>query len=787
MDSWGGVTTFAAPSAPARLAVGAAARPVLPTAAVQERERALDTIRSFATVRVIVWHSFGIAAITYLFAAMPAMFFVSGSLLAKSFARRGIGQVLRDRVLRLLVPLWAFGTVAWTAMVIAARHEGRSLELARIWTWVLPVGDPHGTDWEAATWLAAPLWYLRAILWLLAASPLLWWAVRRHRVTAFALPVAAVFALDLMARRGFVFEQAPRLLWQIGDFALYSCFFSAGFVHRDGGFARLRAGRWVLIGSALVVLATLWRLTQPVPLGVVNNSHPLHLLVGAAWLSYALAAQPLLARAAQHRVLGRVVRVIAQRAYTIYLWHTTVIFAALEIVDRAVYPPGLRSASLLALVTCGTLLAIVLFGWIEDLSARRRPRLWPHDPARAQPRRHVVRLSLASALAAGLVAIVPLAVLDPAPTDAATRRPPVPSRQPPLPGSTGIAPSMAFVPDDAWAALVPPEFGDAAGGAVSPDTAANVASLLQLTLEQWSATAHVPGVAALVAQDTQVLWSGAVGIDPVDRRPASATARVDAMSITKMLTAALVFQEVDGGRIALDAPVPLLGAVGVRLDARITPRLLLTHRSGLVNYRDLPTYQSDPASVSSPAVAVRLAAARPLQFAPGSAYAYSSTGYLVLGLLLEQVTGRTFDELLRDRIFAPLALTGTTHDAPRAGEPNQGSSGLVTDLADLTRLTTAVVRDHLGFGSASASTMTDFDPTTGVGAGLFAFCPCTTDAHGTVQFASIGHFGGTTIVAYVPDRGLSVAINVTDTLWVDGRPESAESLVAVLAAIASSR
>ena len=112
-------------------------------------------------------------------------------------------------------------------------------------------------------------------------------------------------------------------------------------------------------------------------------------------------------------------------------------------------------------------------------------------------------------------------------------------------------------------------------------------------------------------------------------------------------------------------------------------------------------------------------------------------------------------------------------------------SGVVTDLADLSRLTTAILRDRIGFDAASLAQMTAIDPTTGAGAGAFGFCPCTTDADGRARFASVGHFGGTTLVAYVPADGLTVVIDVTDTLWVDGRPESTGSLVAALSTIAA--
>ncbi len=93
------------------------------------RETFLDVVRAVAIIRVVAWHTFGAAAITYFVAAMPAMFFVTGSLLAKSLRRRPPKTVLVDRFRRLLVPLWAFALVAWLAMAVAARNQGADLPL----------------------------------------------------------------------------------------------------------------------------------------------------------------------------------------------------------------------------------------------------------------------------------------------------------------------------------------------------------------------------------------------------------------------------------------------------------------------------------------------------------------------------------------------------------------------------------------------------------------------------------------------------------------------------------
>ena len=132
----------------------------------------LDAVRTAAVLRVIVWHAFGAAAITYVLSAVPAMFFVTGSLLARSIDRHGAARTTVDRLRRMLVPLWAFAAVAFAVMAGADRVvHSTATQVPRdalVW-WLVPLWDPKGSVWEAG-WLSAPLWYLRALLWLVLSS-----------------------------------------------------------------------------------------------------------------------------------------------------------------------------------------------------------------------------------------------------------------------------------------------------------------------------------------------------------------------------------------------------------------------------------------------------------------------------------------------------------------------------------------------------------------------------------------------------------------------------------------
>lgn len=80
-------------------------------------------VRSLALLRVVLRHASGATALTYFVAAVPAMFFVTGSLLAKSL-RKGARAVIVDRARRILIPLWFFTLAAYATMLIAHQIDG---------------------------------------------------------------------------------------------------------------------------------------------------------------------------------------------------------------------------------------------------------------------------------------------------------------------------------------------------------------------------------------------------------------------------------------------------------------------------------------------------------------------------------------------------------------------------------------------------------------------------------------------------------------------------------------
>lgn len=143
-------------------------------------------------------------------------------------------------------------------------------------------------------------------------------------------------------------------------------------------------------------------------------------------------------------------------------------------------------------------------------------------------------------------------------------------------------------------------------------------------------------------------------------------------SVTKQLTALLVMQEVAAGRLALDRPVKAYwpGWPSIYADA-ITIRMLLQHRSGLADPAATPPgsdgvpafYRRQGRAAAPPRTATGFCAERP-RAVPGSGFHYNNCDYIVLGALLEHVTGKPFARLVDERIRRPLGLASLGLFAP---------------------------------------------------------------------------------------------------------------------------
>lgn len=131
-------------------------------------------------------------------------------------------------------------------------------------------------------------------------------------------------------------------------------------------------------------------------------------------------------------------------------------------------------------------------------------------------------------------------------------------------------------------------------------------------------------------------------------------------SVTKAFTAALVMTLVDDQLVDLDDEAGR-HMKSLDLPNSVTLRDLMGHTSGIPNFTDVSAYAEHYATSKewSPLELYGLVADLPLEFEPGSEFSYSNTNYLLLGVLIEDVTGVPYAEALRGRILDPLGLIST--------------------------------------------------------------------------------------------------------------------------------
>src|SRR6187551_3840985 len=172
----------------------------------------------------------------------------------------------------------------------------------------------------------------------------------------------------------------------------------------------------------------------------------------------------------------------------------------------------------------------------------------------------------------------------------------------------------------------------------------------------------VPGLALLVAAGGRIVFHDGFGARQLVPRmlPVFRDTLFDVASITKaVVTSVLAMREVARGRLTLELPVvELLPEFEGADRARVTIRQLLSHSSGLPAHR--PFWRQAAAAPSERRAISLLAAREPLEYEPGARAVYSDLGFIVLGWLLERISGERLDVQARNQIVAPLGLTSTT-------------------------------------------------------------------------------------------------------------------------------
>lgn len=390
------------------------------------RDMHLDVLRAVALLGMVVAHWFGIRWAPVLLTFAPITFAVSGALLAASLDRSPADPwpVLWRRVRRLLPPLGVLVAVGIPLMLVQGWAVAAEpvAEPAFSWhsmaMWLVPLSEPSSS--ASGAWWTAVLLLAPAYACLTVVSPALLWLFRRWSLRTIAVPFLAIAAS--LSGMWDPDGHGGELLLNLATFA--GCWM-LGFAYHDSRIRRTAPHRVILVASILMAVGlgyAAWRgsITAPAPADI-----PLITSVyGAGVVLLLLRLNPPLPRVPGRFRPSPALSAVNSRTMTIFLWNYPAYLISAQLLVLAPHAPGWQSSSLLArgqqigLAAVLLVLAVVLFGWVEDLCARRSLRLTPWPPssttgAERSRRPGAAVASWLGGLAAAAVAIliVPLVLL----------------------------------------------------------------------------------------------------------------------------------------------------------------------------------------------------------------------------------------------------------------------------------------------------------------------------------------------------------------------------------------
>ncbi len=309
---------------------------------------------------------------------------------------------------------------------------------------------------------------------------------------------------------------------------------------------------------------------------------------------------------------------------------------------------------------------------------------------------------------------------------------------------------------------------------------AGLAAATRAKIDALAAAGRFQG-AVLVARRGTVVYSGAKGLAHREAgTPNTLETKFRMGSMNKMFTATAVMQLVQAGRVRLDAPpgAYLTDYPNRDVAAKVTIHHLLTHTGGTGDIFG-PQFTEHRLELKTLGDYVKLYGARSLEFEPGSKWEYSNYGFLLLGVIVERVSGQSYYDYVRDHVFKPAGMTGSGSEPEEVAVPgrakgymqdkgawvlNSGTlpyrgtsaGGGYTTVGDLLRFATALT-SHTLLDAAHTALMTAGKVET-PGGGKYAYGFAETTENGVRSF---GHSGGAPgmngELRIFPDSGIVVA------------------------------
>ena len=345
-------------------------------------------------------------------------------------------------------------------------------------------------------------------------------------------------------------------------------------------------------------------------------------------------------------------------------------------------------------------------------------------------------------------------------------------------------PRRVFVPLVLLSLALPAlALGQSAAPAAPPQpTLAAAADVTQKADAYLRAQARVNGFSGtvLLARGGSPILSNGYGWANVEWEvPNTPTTKFRLGSITKQFTATLVLRLQEQKKLTVQDPICTYLTPCPDVWKPITIHHLLTHTSGIPSYTGLPDYQKTMMMPRTIEQMVAVFRDLPLEFAPGEKFKYNNSGYFLLGVIIEKVAGKKYDEALRDEIFAPLGMKDTGYDwseplIPRraSGYTRKGDTwvnakfldmqqpysagSLYSTVEDLLKWDQALYTDRVLPQAARTAMFTPFKDGYAYG---WAVQPAEKAPSGHVQVSHGGGINGfSTMIQRVPDDRVTVIV-----------------------------
>ncbi|MBU5439121.1 beta-lactamase family protein [Tissierella sp. MSJ-40] len=193
---------------------------------------------------------------------------------------------------------------------------------------------------------------------------------------------------------------------------------------------------------------------------------------------------------------------------------------------------------------------------------------------------------------------------------------------------------------------------------------------LELYTKFWSFSGSIAAI-----KDGQILFKKAYGYANIEHKVRNTIeTKYRIWSITKQFTAVAVLILEERGLLRVEDSLKKYFPDWVDLNPEITIHHLLTHTSGIFNYSNLPnSHKIFQKMYHQKSELIKMFTSKPLDFEPGTQWNYSNTGYYLLGMLIEKLSGKTYSQFLTENIFLPLGMFNTGIDDEKKIVENKAS------------------------------------------------------------------------------------------------------------------